>query len=110
MSQGTATSDSSNWGVELSNNGAQKSKNADGAAKSTRDPVQNDLTFYNISGNAPLLLQGERFAAQDKQKKQKAVRIVSTGRQGRNPLWLSVEHEKTKSAEPGKRTRQGLTV
>uniref|UniRef100_A0A3B4TEQ8 Caspase recruitment domain family, member 14 n=1 Tax=Seriola dumerili TaxID=41447 RepID=A0A3B4TEQ8_SERDU len=29
--------------------------------------------------------------------KQNAVRIVSTGRQGRNPLWVSVEDEKTKS-------------
>ncbi|KAK2919451.1 hypothetical protein Q8A73_003822 [Channa argus] len=29
------------------------------------------------------------------QKKQKAVRIVSTGRQGRNPLWVSVEDEKS---------------
>ncbi|KAK9540309.1 hypothetical protein VZT92_002770 [Zoarces viviparus] len=34
-------------------------------------------------------------------KKQKAVRIVGTGRQGRNPLWVSVEEENTKSAEPG---------
>ncbi|XP_040893017.1 caspase recruitment domain-containing protein 14 [Toxotes jaculatrix] len=33
--------------------------------------------------------------------KQKAVRIVSTGRQGRNPLWISVEDEKTKSTESG---------
>uniref|UniRef100_A0A3Q2ZDE7 Caspase recruitment domain family, member 14 n=1 Tax=Hippocampus comes TaxID=109280 RepID=A0A3Q2ZDE7_HIPCM len=30
---------------------------------------------------------------------QKAVRIVSTGRQGRNPLWVSVENEKSKSTE-----------
>ncbi|XP_040000721.1 caspase recruitment domain-containing protein 14 isoform X2 [Xiphias gladius] len=29
------------------------------------------------------------------QSKQKAVRIVSTGRQGRNPLWVSVEEEKS---------------
>ncbi|XP_074483982.1 caspase recruitment domain-containing protein 14 isoform X2 [Sebastes fasciatus] len=35
------------------------------------------------------------------QNKQKAVRIVGTVRQGRNPLWVSVEDEKTKSAEPG---------
>ncbi|KAK0149197.1 Caspase recruitment domain-containing protein 14 [Merluccius polli] len=33
--------------------------------------------------------------------KQKAVRIVSTGRQGRNPLWLSIEDSNTKSTEPG---------
>ncbi|XP_017287923.1 caspase recruitment domain-containing protein 14 [Kryptolebias marmoratus] len=30
---------------------------------------------------------------------QKAVRIVSTGRQGRNLLWVSVEKEKTKSSD-----------
>ncbi|KAF1395567.1 hypothetical protein PFLUV_G00012860 [Perca fluviatilis] len=35
------------------------------------------------------------------QNKQKAVRIVSTGRHGRNPLWVSVEEENTKSTEPG---------
>ncbi|KAM4584078.1 caspase recruitment domain-containing protein 14 [Odontesthes bonariensis] len=33
------------------------------------------------------------------QNRDKAVRIVSTGRQGRNPLWVSVEEEKTKSTE-----------
>ncbi|XP_076585686.1 caspase recruitment domain-containing protein 14 [Chaetodon auriga] len=33
------------------------------------------------------------------QNKEKAVRIVSTGRQGRNPLWVSVEDEKTKSTD-----------
>uniref|UniRef100_A0A3B4TE05 Caspase recruitment domain family, member 14 n=1 Tax=Seriola dumerili TaxID=41447 RepID=A0A3B4TE05_SERDU len=33
------------------------------------------------------------------QNKQNAVRIVSTGRQGRNPLWVSVEDEKTKSTD-----------
>ncbi|KAM3864677.1 caspase recruitment domain-containing protein 14 [Diretmus argenteus] len=31
------------------------------------------------------------------QEKQKAVRIVSTGRQGRNPLWVSVEDDQSKS-------------
>ncbi|XP_042284811.1 caspase recruitment domain-containing protein 14 [Thunnus maccoyii] len=35
------------------------------------------------------------------QNQQKAVRIVSTGRQGRNPLWVSVEDEQTKSTESG---------
>ncbi|XP_022067809.2 caspase recruitment domain-containing protein 14 [Acanthochromis polyacanthus] len=35
------------------------------------------------------------------QNKQKAVRIVSTGRLGRNPLWVSVEDEKTKSVDTG---------
>ncbi|XP_070773304.1 caspase recruitment domain-containing protein 14 isoform X2 [Enoplosus armatus] len=34
------------------------------------------------------------------QNKEKAVRIVSTGRQGRNPLWVSVEDEK-KSTDSG---------
>ncbi|XP_061626049.1 caspase recruitment domain-containing protein 14 isoform X1 [Phyllopteryx taeniolatus] len=33
------------------------------------------------------------------QNTQKAVRIVSTGRQGRNPLWVSVENEKSKSTD-----------
>ncbi|CAJ1053312.1 caspase recruitment domain-containing protein 14 [Xyrichtys novacula] len=35
------------------------------------------------------------------QNKEKAVRIVSTGRQGRNPLWISVEDDKAKSADSG---------
>ncbi|XP_077427040.1 caspase recruitment domain-containing protein 14 isoform X2 [Vanacampus margaritifer] len=38
----------------------------------------------------------------DTQHTQKAVRIVSTGRQGRNPLWVSVENEKSKSTESDK--------
>ncbi|KAM6939594.1 caspase recruitment domain-containing protein 14 [Xenentodon cancila] len=33
------------------------------------------------------------------QSKRKAVRIVSTGRQGRNPLWVCMEEENTKSPE-----------
>ncbi|TKS69267.1 Caspase recruitment domain-containing protein 14 [Collichthys lucidus] len=33
------------------------------------------------------------------QNKEKAVRIVSTGRQGRNPLWVSIEDEKTKNTD-----------
>ncbi|GAA6228590.1 caspase recruitment domain-containing protein 14-like isoform X2 [Lates japonicus] len=33
------------------------------------------------------------------QNTEKAVRIVSTGRHGRNPLWVSVENEKTKNTE-----------
>ncbi|XP_013986855.2 caspase recruitment domain-containing protein 14 [Salmo salar] len=33
--------------------------------------------------------------------KQKTVRIVSTGRQGRNPLWVCVEDSKDKSTGPG---------
>ncbi|XP_061130989.1 caspase recruitment domain-containing protein 14 isoform X1 [Syngnathus typhle] len=36
------------------------------------------------------------------QNTQKTVRIVSTGRQGRNPLWVSVENEKSKSTESDK--------
>uniref|UniRef100_UPI0037E71C03 caspase recruitment domain-containing protein 14 n=1 Tax=Semicossyphus pulcher TaxID=241346 RepID=UPI0037E71C03 len=35
------------------------------------------------------------------QTKKKTVRIVSTGRQGRNPLWVSVEDEKTISTDSG---------
>uniref|UniRef100_A0A7N6B842 Caspase recruitment domain family, member 14 n=1 Tax=Anabas testudineus TaxID=64144 RepID=A0A7N6B842_ANATE len=35
------------------------------------------------------------------QNKQKAVRIVSTGRQGRNPLWVSVEDEKEMNTDTG---------
>ncbi|XP_028993451.1 caspase recruitment domain-containing protein 14 isoform X2 [Betta splendens] len=35
------------------------------------------------------------------QNKHKAVRIVSTGRQGRNPLWVSVEDENSLGAESG---------
>ncbi|XP_005737436.1 caspase recruitment domain-containing protein 14 isoform X2 [Pundamilia nyererei] len=40
--------------------------------------------------------KGERVMTQNTQK---TVRIVSTGRQGRNPLWVSVEEEKSASAE-----------
>ncbi|XP_054460882.1 caspase recruitment domain-containing protein 14 [Anoplopoma fimbria] len=39
-----------------------------------------------------------RFVARNKKK---AVRIVGTGRQVRNPLWVSVEDQNTKSAESG---------
>ncbi|XP_038834984.1 caspase recruitment domain-containing protein 14 [Salvelinus namaycush] len=35
------------------------------------------------------------------QDKKKTVRIVSTGRQGRNPLWVCVEDSKDKSTGPG---------
>nr|XP_057924352.1 caspase recruitment domain-containing protein 14 [Doryrhamphus excisus]XP_057924360.1 caspase recruitment domain-containing protein 14 [Doryrhamphus excisus]XP_057924369.1 caspase recruitment domain-containing protein 14 [Doryrhamphus excisus]XP_057924378.1 caspase recruitment domain-containing protein 14 [Doryrhamphus excisus]XP_057924387.1 caspase recruitment domain-containing protein 14 [Doryrhamphus excisus]XP_057924395.1 caspase recruitment domain-containing protein 14 [Doryrhamphus ex len=35
------------------------------------------------------------------QNRQKEVRIVSLGLQGRNPLWVSVENDKTKSADSG---------
>uniref|UniRef100_A0A665UNR4 CARD domain-containing protein n=1 Tax=Echeneis naucrates TaxID=173247 RepID=A0A665UNR4_ECHNA len=38
------------------------------------------------------------------QNQLKAVRIVTTGRQGRNPLWVSVEDETSKSTESGMRS------
>lgn len=44
------------------------------------------------------------------ESKEKAVRIVSTGRQGRNPLWVSVEKEKTKSSESGTRTHLSVSL
>lgn len=44
------------------------------------------------------------------QNKQKAVRIVGTGRNGRNPLWVSVEDEKIKSAESGEAPKSCLTL
>ncbi|KAK5601523.1 hypothetical protein CRENBAI_024565 [Crenichthys baileyi] len=46
-------------------------------------------------------LQSGTVGRVDAQSEQKAVRIVSTGRQGRNPLWVSVEEENTKSTESG---------
>ncbi|MED6231862.1 hypothetical protein ATANTOWER_011563 [Ataeniobius toweri] len=45
--------------------------------------------------------KGQKVGRVDAQSEQKAVRIVSTGRQGRNPLWVSVEEENTKSTESG---------
>lgn len=54
-------------------------------------------------------LTGEHFPLQQAhvmaENTQKAVRIVSTGRQGRNPLWVSVENEKSKSTESGTETQ-----
>uniref|UniRef100_A0A4W5RYP2 Caspase recruitment domain family, member 14 n=1 Tax=Hucho hucho TaxID=62062 RepID=A0A4W5RYP2_9TELE len=41
------------------------------------------------------------MALRKAQDKQKTVRIVSTGRQGRNPLWVCVEDSKDKSTGPG---------
>lgn len=53
------------------------------------------LTF----GNIPLTHQVARFGAGNKQK---VVRIVGTGRQGRKPLWVSVEGENSvQSPESG---------
>ncbi|XP_072538880.1 caspase recruitment domain-containing protein 14 isoform X2 [Salminus brasiliensis] len=52
----------------------------------------------------------ERAQAQGKQK---AVRIVSTGRQGRNPLWVSVEEDsdsKTKPTNDGSTPRSCVTL
>ncbi|KAG9277417.1 caspase recruitment domain-containing protein 14 isoform X1 [Astyanax mexicanus] len=52
----------------------------------------------------------ERAQAQGKQK---AVRIVSTGRQGRNPLWVSVEEDnesQTKSNSDGSTPRSCVTL
>ncbi|XP_054635845.1 caspase recruitment domain-containing protein 14 isoform X3 [Dunckerocampus dactyliophorus] len=45
--------------------------------------------------------KSQKEGRMEAQNRQKAVRIVSTGRQGRNPLWVSVENEKTKSTESG---------
>ncbi|MEQ2299486.1 hypothetical protein AMECASPLE_015643 [Ameca splendens] len=45
--------------------------------------------------------KGQKVGRVEAQSEQKAVRIVSTGRQGRNPLWVSVEEENTKSTESG---------
>ncbi|XP_046900220.1 LOW QUALITY PROTEIN: caspase recruitment domain-containing protein 14 [Hypomesus transpacificus] len=42
--------------------------------------------------------KAERVMAREKQK---VVRIVSTGRQGRNPLWVSVEDNNDKNADEG---------
>lgn len=42
-----------------------------------------------------------QFGQPATQSEQKVVRIVSTWRQGRNPLWVSVEEENTKSTESG---------
>ncbi|XP_077460869.1 caspase recruitment domain-containing protein 14 [Stigmatopora argus] len=46
------------------------------------------------------------------QKTRKTVRIVSTGRQGRNPLWVSVENDKSKSTDLGEKSapRSCLTL
>ncbi|XP_012990793.2 caspase recruitment domain-containing protein 14 isoform X1 [Esox lucius] len=52
-----------------------------------------DMSFQPIT-----FKKGERCHAQEKQK---AVRIVSTGRQGRNPLWVCVEDSQEKSSGPG---------
>nr|XP_046169032.1 caspase recruitment domain-containing protein 14-like isoform X2 [Oncorhynchus gorbuscha] len=41
------------------------------------------------------------MALRKAQDKKKTVRIVSTGRQGRNPLWVCVEDSKDKSTGPG---------
>lgn len=43
----------------------------------------------------------QKFGQPATQSEQKVVRIVSTWRQGRNPLWVSVEEENNKSTESG---------
>ncbi|XP_026160270.1 caspase recruitment domain-containing protein 14 [Mastacembelus armatus] len=45
--------------------------------------------------------ESQKFGRVVAQNKQKTVRIVSTGRPGRNPLWVSVEDEQTKNADSG---------
>ncbi|XP_043971187.1 caspase recruitment domain-containing protein 14 isoform X1 [Gambusia affinis] len=43
----------------------------------------------------------QKAGRENTRSEQKAVRIVSTGRQGRNPLWVSVDEENTNGTEPG---------
>lgn len=61
-------------------------------------PIPNSTVLKLIPGNILPPHQAWRVVAQNKEK---AVRIVSTGRQGRNPLWVSVEDEKTKNTDSG---------
>uniref|UniRef100_A0A7N6BV88 Caspase recruitment domain family, member 14 n=1 Tax=Anabas testudineus TaxID=64144 RepID=A0A7N6BV88_ANATE len=58
------------------------------------DSIQN----INCANSFLLCHQDGHLVAQNKQK---AVRIVSTGRQGRNPLWVSVEDEKEMNTDTG---------
>lgn len=54
-------------------------------------------------------LSGIRWQGfQEEAQNKKAVRIVSTGRQGRNPLWVSVEDEKSKSTDSGTAANSNL--
>nr|XP_020451666.1 caspase recruitment domain-containing protein 14-like [Monopterus albus] len=55
-------------------------------------------TIEDMSFQRKESLKAWRVVAQNKQK---TVRIVSTGRQGRNPLWISVEDEPPKSTDSG---------
>ncbi|XP_054897440.1 caspase recruitment domain-containing protein 14 isoform X2 [Poeciliopsis prolifica] len=43
----------------------------------------------------------QKAGRENTHSEQKAVRIVSTGRQGRNPLWVSVDEENANSTESG---------
>ncbi|XP_014325734.1 caspase recruitment domain-containing protein 14 isoform X1 [Xiphophorus maculatus] len=43
----------------------------------------------------------QKAGRENTRSEQKAVRIVSTGRQGRNPLWVSVDEENTNGTESG---------
>lgn len=56
--------------------------------------------FFRFHQTLAVSLPGQVWH-EAQQKKEKAVRIVSTGRQGRNPMWVSVEEEKTKSSDSG---------
>nr|XP_020516470.1 caspase recruitment domain-containing protein 14-like [Labrus bergylta] len=52
--------------------------------------------YYRAQRLLIRIIEEMSFQTKKSQKnKEKAVRIVSTGRQGRNPLWVSVEDEKT---------------
>lgn len=78
--QGTGTSDSSSWRHEFSNK----------VSKGKSDlPVRIFLLLQQQPvSNVPWCFQVGRTVAQKQN-----VRIVCTGRQGRNPLWVSVEDE-----------------
>uniref|UniRef100_A0A3P9N1Z0 Caspase recruitment domain family, member 14 n=1 Tax=Poecilia reticulata TaxID=8081 RepID=A0A3P9N1Z0_POERE len=58
-----------------------------------------DLQSGTVPNYYRLVLCCEPVA--DPNSEQKAVRIVSTGRQGRNPLWVSVDEENTNGSESG---------
>uniref|UniRef100_A0A8B9J4M3 Caspase recruitment domain family, member 14 n=1 Tax=Astyanax mexicanus TaxID=7994 RepID=A0A8B9J4M3_ASTMX len=67
--------------------------------------------WASVSTN--ILTRIVHFVCSQAQGKQKAVRIVSTGRQGRNPLWVSVEEDnesQTKSNSDGSTPRSCVTL
>lgn len=67
----------------------------------TSSTVPNPSPSLGPTASLEPLLCWQSFR-EEAQKKEKAVRIVSTGRQGRNPLWVSVEDEKSKSLDSGR--------